>query len=124
MKPGGTVHEIYSAIQGEGLYVGERHVFFRLAGCNLDCLFCDTPARARVVGACAVERNAGAGDFEMVPNPVAGSDAVQWVHRLAGGEPPADAVSFTGGEPLVQEEFVCSVAAELKARGIRYGVFK
>ena len=33
--------DIFSSIQGEGLYVGERHLFVRFKECNLKCINCD-----------------------------------------------------------------------------------
>ncbi|MFH1604551.1 MAG: 7-carboxy-7-deazaguanine synthase QueE, partial [Pseudomonadota bacterium] len=30
----GALAEVFSSIQGEGLHVGKRQVFLRLAGCN------------------------------------------------------------------------------------------
>lgn len=39
--------EIFSSIQGEGPYVGERQIFIRFANCNLDCGFCDVPKDAK-----------------------------------------------------------------------------
>ena len=37
-----VVNELFTSFQGEGLHTGLRTTFIRLAGCNLDCLWCDT----------------------------------------------------------------------------------
>ncbi|MDO5826297.1 MAG: 7-carboxy-7-deazaguanine synthase QueE [Methanosphaera sp.] len=29
-------------MQGEGKYIGKRQIFIRFAGCNIDCIYCDT----------------------------------------------------------------------------------
>ena len=118
MNPEAAVWEIYSAIQGEGLCLGERHVFVRLAGCNLGCRFCDTPAREPGRPVCMVEQDPGSGDFREVPNPLSAEDTLAEVVRLVGDTPEARQVSLTGGEPLLAAGFVEALAKGLKARGI------
>lgn len=37
-----NIAEIFYSLQGEGANVGKPAIFVRLAGCNMDCWFCDT----------------------------------------------------------------------------------
>lgn len=37
------ISEVFCSIQGEGRYVGVPSGFIRTSGCNLRCVFCDTP---------------------------------------------------------------------------------
>jgi organic radical activating enzyme len=40
-----SITEIFESIQGEGFFVGTPALFIRLAGCNLECSWCDTDHR-------------------------------------------------------------------------------
>lgn len=42
-----NVLEIFSSISGEALHAGELSTFIRLAGCNLNCSWCDTQKMLR-----------------------------------------------------------------------------
>ncbi|MGH7853325.1 MAG: radical SAM protein, partial [Candidatus Binatia bacterium] len=37
------ISEIFYSIQGEGRLIGTPSLFIRTSGCNLRCVWCDTP---------------------------------------------------------------------------------
>lgn len=41
------IHHVWGTIQGEGPHAGKPATFIRLAGCNLQCPFCDTDYTSR-----------------------------------------------------------------------------
>ena len=84
--------------------MGVRQIFVRLGGCNLSCVYCDTPQARRPAATCRVETVAGTGRYEYVPNTFAVSDVTRVVQKLrVSGH---HSVSITGGEPLVQADFL------------------
>lgn len=115
----GSLCEVYSGIQGEGLLVGERQIFVRFAGCNLDCSFCDTPSARVPEGTCRIEQTPGLRDFTTARNPLTPVAAVSYIECLETSPRLHHSVAFTGGEPLVQADFVAQVARELKDRDFR-----
>ncbi|RKY36765.1 MAG: hypothetical protein DRP78_02845 [Candidatus Omnitrophota bacterium] len=79
------VAEIFFSFQGEGPYVGVGQVFVRFAGCNIQCVYCDTQINAfksYTVGQLAKK-----------------------VARLAHMHNAAQ-ITLTGGEPLLQVDFI------------------
>jgi organic radical activating enzyme len=110
----GYLSEIFASVEGEGLFAGEPVVFARLAGCNLRCSYCDTqyalenPAMALVYeGATARE----------ITNPVPAADLVELISDYFRD---AATVVFTGGEPLLQADFLLVAMRDL--RGLGYGI--
>lgn len=81
------VHSIFYTIQGEGPFTGERAVFVRLAGCNLQCPWCDTEYTQGRDKATAEEL------VGMV---------IAKIRRRTDASPQKHLVVITGGEPFRQ----------------------
>ena len=76
-----TVNEIFYSIQGESDHAGRPCVFVRLSGCDLRCVWCDTPYAFPEGRAMEV------------------TEIIEEVERYR-----CDLVEITGGEPLLQED--------------------
>jgi organic radical activating enzyme len=115
LETSGNIEEIFDSVQGEGLLIGSRQVFVRLGGCNRACSFCDTPQARRPVATCRVETGSGSGRFEYLPNPLSVDEVMRVVRRLwfTGHH----SVSVTGGEPLVQADFLRALLPAVAAEG-------
>jgi 7-carboxy-7-deazaguanine synthase len=101
----GQLLEVFSSIQGEGLLVGCRQIFVRMALCNLHCAYCDTPFAA--AAQCRIEDAPASGNFVTIANPVSldllASILFQWRQQLPGAH---HSISLTGGEPLLQADLL------------------
>src|SRR5215469_9962101 len=77
------IAEIFYSLQGEGSLVGVPSVFVRTSGCNLRCVWCDTPYTSWHPE----------GEERTLPSIVA--EVEQY---------PARHVVVTGGEPMIAPE--------------------
>jgi organic radical activating enzyme len=111
----GWVSEIFASVQGEGIYVGERQIFVRMAGCSAACSWCDTVSSKKKRAVCTVHGRRR----RSLENPLTVGETVAEVVRLVGESGPTRTVSLTGGEPLEQGVFVGSVARALRREGYR-----
>ena len=84
--------EIFSSFQGEGVLIGQRQIFVRFAGCNLNCAYCDTKI--------SISKNQGT---LMTP-----ADVVEKIESIL--TPDCHTISFTGGEPSLYPEFINEVS--------------
>jgi len=106
--------EIFSSVQGEGPYVGERHLFVRFCDCHRDCIFCDTNTdRAELA---LVEKVPGSGNFEQVPNPLTVAKLMEIIRKV-DGKRNNQRIALTGGEPLLQARYLCELLPRLCGDG-------
>lgn len=108
------VLEVFSSFQGEGVMVGTRQVFLRLAYCNLHCQYCDTDFEAK--DEVLVEVEASSRNRQKVNNPISAQALEEIVERLSKNEKNRWLV-LTGGEPLLQAGFLASFLPSLKSNG-------
>lgn len=84
------ITEIFKSLQGEGIYRGASQIFVRFFGCNLRCDFCDT--KSLLYSEKSLD--------EVLADVCSYSDC--------------NFVSLTGGEPLMQIDFLKQLVKELK----------
>lgn len=94
--------EVFSSLQGEGVCLGQRQVFVRLGGCNLNCDYCDTPASIPIPAGELWSRKKLQTQIEK---------------RLT--ERTHAAISWTGGEPLLHEAFLAGVMSWARKKGLK-----
>ena len=77
------IREIFTSLQGEGPYVGEKQIFVRFCHCNLKCRYCDTDFNKKN----AVEYST--------------KELFECLNKI-----DTKTISLTGGEPLIEVEFL------------------
>jgi organic radical activating enzyme len=121
----GWLVEVFPSFQGEGLFIGQRQLFIRFAGCNRRCAYCDSrhtwrrPARVQL---CTL---IGRRCMGFLANPLCLSALLSAIDVVEGSV-PRDAcrgpscdnltVSLSGGEPLLQAQFLRELLPLLRAR--------
>ena len=76
------VSDIFSSVQGEGIFVGAKQIFVRFRQCNLACSFCDEPWQKEAKSYSSLE-------------------LMTEVKYLDLNKGPHHSISLTGGEPLM-----------------------
>ncbi len=114
--PRAAVAEVFRSWQGEGLLLGRRMVFVRLAGCRVGCRYCDTAWAFDTPAGVAVPGRPG----ERLGNPLAIADRAALVDAAdppgsPGGRSP---VALTGGEPCEQPDAVEALLDALEGREV------
>jgi organic radical activating enzyme len=110
---------MFCSLQGEGLFVGERQIFVRTAGCVATCSWCDTVYSKVQTPRFVIHSNGHGEPKPWRPNPVSLDDVLRDVVEFARANAPVSTVSITGGEPLEQPEFTAALARALRAKDFR-----
>jgi len=112
------LHEVFSSIQGEGKYIGYRQIFIRFLLCNLSCAYCDTPESLVPQKKFRFEDVPGSRSFKMFDNPAGIDQIMGLIDLLDKPKGVHHSVSLTGGEPLLQVDFIKNLAPLIKGRGL------
>lgn len=101
--------EIFSSLQGEGQYVGEKMTFVRFSSCSLGCEWCDTDFdNDKYCRVYSLDNN----DIdEKIPNPVSLVKLSDTLERFNDKY-----VAITGGEPLEQTDFLLQFLPNLQQK--------
>lgn len=97
------ISEVFTSIEGEGIYIGTKTLFVRLAGCPLRCFYCDTPYAL----------NISDGKYYSI------EDAFNLIKSNLNNK-NVFKINFTGGEPLLQHLALYRLAELIKGElGLR-----
>ncbi len=96
-----SISEIFTSVEGEGIYFGTKTLFVRLAGCTLKCFWCDTPYALSMKDGKEYDVN----------------DAIKLIDKNLVQN--TFKVNFTGGEPLLQHKAVYEMAKHVRNKGLR-----
>ncbi|MHB2026283.1 MAG: 7-carboxy-7-deazaguanine synthase QueE [Elusimicrobiota bacterium] len=99
---GARVVEIFSSLQGEGVFLGQRQIFVRFGGCNLHCDYCDEPETIPM------------GSGTMMPISAVKS-AILDLEKTRRHE----SVSWTGGEPLLHRDALLTLMPWARANKLK-----
>ncbi len=127
--------EIFSSLQGEGGSLngscfGKRQIFVRFSGCNLynnfenisSCFWCDSPSAQIFKNPIVrIEENPGSGKFKKRNNPIESHDLADIIKSLYTKD--LHSISFTGGEPLCQLDFIESFLESFDDYKIEYPLY-
>lgn len=101
MSHNANIVEIFSSIQGEGLFTGTPMTFVRFSLCDVGCKWCDTPEALKLNDKCRIESPPQSEYFREIRNPVSITKLNDEISNFS-----SEFLSVTGGEPLLQADFL------------------
>ncbi len=94
--------EVFSSLQGEGIFLGQPQVFVRLGGCNLHCDYCDEPET-----------------IPLASGEIWSSGRLKREIEKLFKTRSHLAVSWTGGEPLLHGPFLAPMMRWARRKGLK-----
>lgn len=94
------ITEVFSSIQGEGIFLGAKQIFVRFKDCNINCIFCDELKK-------------------LSPRAYSPSQLMDEVRLLGKSKGTHHSVALTGGEPLLYVGFLKEFLKLLKKEHLK-----
>lgn len=104
--PAADLFEVFTSVQGEGTFIGRRQIFVRFAGCNLECPYCDTKYALSKPHSARFENTPLSSKFYEERNPIPAFRLNEYIDLAFTLDQAIHSISLTGGEPLMQDEFI------------------
>ena len=111
--------EVFSSIQGEGIHIGQRQIFIRFLMCNMSCAYCDSQESLVPQRSFRVEDTPGKRDYKMFNNPATIQQISEFIDQFNKQKNLHHSVSLTGGEPLLQIDFIKTLVPKLKEKNLK-----
>ncbi len=107
-----NIPEVFFSLQGEGPHIGRPSVFIRTSGCNLYCIWCDTPYTWNWEGTKYPHENQAKFNKSEEQTNLLSTELTQQVLHY-----DCKNIVLTGGEPLVQAQALSHFCKLLRHTG-------
>ncbi len=104
--------EIFTSLQGEGVFAGRVQLFIRFSGCNIRCYYCDTKEAFKDNEFALIEKIPLSNKFKKIKNPINNDYLISYIRNISKSN-FVHSISLTGGEPLLHVDFLKNFVSKI-----------